>query len=160
MLRETVSVISHDGNAVYLKTQRGSTCSGCSLKGGCGQYLLARDSELLKLQDCELTRPLLQQNLEIGEQVQITLAEGQLLQLAGLFYGLPLLGLLLLTLLATVFEAGEGVLILAALAGLAGGIALSRLLMRSNRIRRSVSPQIHRMAAAGATETLVHGSSR
>lgn len=155
MLRETATVTRHDGQTLHLKTQRGATCSGCSLKGGCGQYLLARDADLLKLQDC-----LLHEEARIGDQVQISLAEGQLLQLVGLFYGLPLLGLLLFTLLATLLDTSEGVLVLAAMGGLGSGVLLSRLLLRSDEVRRTVSPQIQRLAAADANQTLVHGSSR
>jgi sigma-E factor negative regulatory protein RseC len=175
MLCETATVAGHDGHTLHLKTRRGATCSGCSLKGGCGQYLLARDADVLKLADCELHRPLSSspvaqasavmnsvshESVQIGDQVQISLAEGQLLQLVGLFYGLPLLGLLLFALLGALFNASEGVLVLAAAGGLGSGVLLSRLLLRSDGIRRSVSPQIHRLAAAGATQTLVHGSTK
>lgn len=159
MLRETASVASLEGQTLHLKTGRRGTCSGCSLKGGCGQYLLARDNDLLKMQDCEVTRQLLRDDLRVGEQVEITLSEGQLLRLTGLFYGLPLLGLLLATLLASALGAHEGVLVLLASAGLAAGVFLSRLLMRSEGIRRGVSPQIHRMDAPGVTETRINGSS-
>lgn len=174
MLRETATVARHDGDTLHLKTRRGATCSGCSLKGGCGQYLLARDADVLTLQGCELSRPsqneglqgsvsnsnVLHANVQIGDEVQISLSEGQLLHLVGLFYGLPLLGLLLFTLLATLLNASEGVLVLAALSGLGSGVLLSRLLLHSDDVRRSVSPQIHRLAAADARETLVHGSTR
>lgn len=158
MLRETAAIACLDGETLQLKTERGAACAGCSLKVGCGQYLLMSDAELLKVRDCEVARPLLQEGLQVGDHVQISLSEGQLLQLAALFYGLPLCGLLLFTLLASLLEAGEGALILAALTGLATGVLLSRLLMSSASIRRSVSPKIHRMAAAGANETLAHGS--
>jgi sigma-E factor negative regulatory protein RseC len=159
MLRETASVVSHDGHVLHLKTERRGTCSGCSLKGGCGQYLLARDNDLLDVPACESTRGLLEGELQSGEQVQIVLSEGQLLNLAWLFYGLPLLGLLLATLFARGLGAGEGMMMLLALGGLALGVYLSRLLLRSKRMRRRVSPQIHRMTAVGVTPNLVRGSS-
>jgi sigma-E factor negative regulatory protein RseC len=144
MQSESALVASPDGKTLQLRTARQSSCSACSLKGGCGQYLLARQDALLELHSCELGEELRKQGLRAGEQVRISLAEGQLLLLAALFYALPLASLLLATLLAFWLGAGEGAVILAALAGLLSGIALTRQLLRTGRLGRRLSPQIRR----------------
>jgi sigma-E factor negative regulatory protein RseC len=160
MLCETASVVRQDSHAIFLKTNRHNTCGGCSLKGGCGQYLLERDADCLEVRNADLSSQLLQPQelLAAGEQVQITLEEGQLLRLVVLFYGLPLFGLLLATLLAALGESGEGALVLSALCGLAGGIAFSRLLVRSAGIRHQVSPRITRLTGQGASNVNIQGS--
>lgn len=162
MLRELASVVRHDGPALVLKTERQGTCARCSLKGGCGQYLLARDRGLLEMQDCDLAGQWQKGALQPGEQVEVSLSGGQLLCLAGLFYGVPLLGLLLAALLAALLGAGEGVLMLATVVGLAGGVLLSRLLLNRDSIRSAASPRILRSASAasGAAAALADGSQK
>lgn len=158
MLYESAAVVSCDGTELLLRTGRHATCSGCSLKPGCGQYLLARDRDLLAVTACHADGLTLPQDLREGEQVRITLVEGQLLRLTALFHGLPLAGLLLATLAGTALGLPEGSTILMAGAGLAGGVAVSRLLMRIGRLRRRLSPQILRMAPADSTPVQFDGS--
>jgi sigma-E factor negative regulatory protein RseC len=156
MLCETAAVVRHDGKSILLKTNRRDTCGGCSLKGGCGQYLLARDADCLELSGSDLPHQLLQEKLGVGDQVQISMDEGQLLRLVALFYGFPLLGVLLATLLASLARLGEGGVVLSALGGFGGGIVLSRLLAGSSGIRHRVSPRITRVPAQGA----IHANSQ
>lgn len=159
MLSETASVVSSDGHSLQLKTGRQGACSGCSLKGGCGQYLLARPDALLDLQHCALEGDLQQGGVQGGDQVQISLAEGQLLLLAALFYVLPLAALLLATLLASLLGAGEGALMLTALVGLAAGVGVARRLLRSDEVRRRLSPQIRKVTGTAVSADRNDGSS-
>lgn len=145
MLTEPASILSREGNTLRLHTSRKASCSGCSMRSGCGQYLLLPQDDQLQVDACA-------QNalLQAGDQVQLELAEGRLLLLAALFYGLPLTGLLLGTLLAVLAAAGEGLTILAATVGILAGIGLSRWLLRQEAVRRRVAPQLRPLAVAGA----------
>lgn len=151
MLSEPATVIAREGHHLCLRTSRQATCSGCSVRSGCGQYLLMPQDERLELSDCD---PAMLAALGNAGQVQVELAGDRLLLLAALFYVLPLLLLLLTTLLAVWSGLGEGGTMLAAAAGLAGGIVIARALLRNAAVRARVAPRVHPLAAAAAASEM------
>lgn len=155
MLTEAASVLGRDGSTLRLQTSRHATCSGCSLKAGCGQYLLVsagRDSR----QDQELTVNDLAGGDEVagcraGDQVRIELSGGNLVMLAMCFYMLPLVLLLIATALGAWLGAGEGLLVLSGLAGLAAGCWMARWLLATQTGRRRFSLRVRRLEQVGAS---------
>lgn len=126
MLFEPASVVETSPDTVRLQTRRSATCAGCSLKSGCGQYLLAPKDEILPLPRNTLTNSLTDDVLQPGTQVLVSLAPAQLMRLAFLFYLLPLGTLLSGTVVALLFGFGESGAILGAGAGLATGLLGAR----------------------------------
>lgn len=160
MYSESAAVVHVDARGLQLRTERQTTCAGCSLKGGCGQYLLARDRDVLDLRDVDLGCQLLQSGVQAGDTVHISLESGQLLTLAGLFYAVPLAALLLATLAASWLGAGEPGLVLAAVVGLGVGIGCSRQLMARVRAGRGIGLRVALVAADDSAATNSEGSIR
>lgn len=147
VLHETAKVTGLDGQTIRLETSRKAACSGCSLKSGCGQYLLARGNDCLVLRGDALSEsgP---GTLKQGATIRLSLQPVQLLKLTALFYLLPLLLLIAATLLATLTGLGEGNTILLALLGLLSGFLASRLILKSRAVGRSLSPRIEEVTLA------------
>lgn len=144
MLSEKATIISSDAQGLQVQTQRRASCSGCSMKSGCGQYLLARDQDRLRL-DTQAYDHDCRHALQPGDAVLVGLEERQFLILTALFYALPLAVLLASVLLAAFVGLSEGMMAVAALAGLMAGFLLSRQLVNSNRIQKQIRPQLQRM---------------
>lgn len=151
MLSEPASVAALSDDAVHLQTRRGATCSGCSLKSGCGQYLLASKDESLVLPRSDFTCAADAAALQPGAQVRLSMAPSQLLRLSFLFYLLPLALLLLGTLAGLWLGSGESSAILGAAAGLLTGLLLARRALR--RQSRTVSLTLQE-AARGSEDSL------
>lgn len=102
MLREIVKISAVEPEFLRLQPFNNGTCTSCSLKPSCGQYLLNsfyinRELELpvkLVLKEMNI------KSLKKGSQVQINIEARKLVQFALLLYLLPLLGILLVALLA------------------------------------------------------------
>jgi len=117
MLTEAARVIRRDGNRVELELLRGSACSHCELSQGCGTgaigRLLRRRSRPLVIETDQDCRP--------GDEVQLLMPEASLVRASLLLYGLPLLGMLLGGLLASVITEADWLVALAACGGLGAG---------------------------------------
>ena len=151
MLSEPASVAAVSHDAVHLRTRRSATCSGCSLKSGCGQYLLASKDESLSLSRSDLVCAADAAALQPGAQVQLAMPPAQLLRLSFLFYLLPLILLLLGTLAGLWLGSGESSAILGAAAGLLTGLWLARRALRKQS--RTVSLTLQE-AARGSEDSL------
>lgn len=117
MIDQKATVISRDGDLVWVEAERQSTCGQCQARKGCGTGLLAkhvgqRFSRLAVTTD---------QDLQIGQQVMVSIPEQALLSGALMMYLLPLLTLFAAAVLARVAGAGELVQIVAGLTGLCAG---------------------------------------
>jgi sigma-E factor negative regulatory protein RseC len=153
MLNEPARVVAISGDRIQLKTARKSTCNKCSLKGGCGQYLLAPGEDTLWL-PCAASQDGGQ--LMPGAEVVISMPEGTLTRLAALFYLLPLVALLLATLLASTFTSSELWLAASACAGLlAGFLLLPRALLLVTANTRA-APAVTRAAVQEFIPESVH----
>jgi sigma-E factor negative regulatory protein RseC len=152
MLCESATVVGIDGQELKLRSERSAACAGCSVKGGCGQYLLARPSDDLNLPSSTLISGSGAGGNPVGSKVQIELASGQLLQLAVIFYVLPLGTLLAATLLAWLFGGSEGQQAAAAFVGLAAGVLATRRLLSSDAVRQRVSPRLRPLAAVASNQ--------
>lgn len=91
MIEESGQVVGLEAGAVWVATQRKSTCSSCSANAGCGQGLL--DKLAINSQRATV-RALTDLQLAVGDTVVIGLREDALLLGSLRVYGLPLFGLL------------------------------------------------------------------
>lgn len=117
MIEQQATVISREGNIVWVEAERQSTCGQCQARKGCGTGLLAkhvgqRFSRLAVNTD---------QPLEIGQRVMVSIPEQALLSGALMMYLLPLTGLFSAAILARISGLGELAQIAAGLLGLCAG---------------------------------------
>ncbi len=90
MIEEPGRVIAVEAGAVWVETQRSSTCSGCSVRSGCGKGL----SDRLGIRERRgLVRASSDLHLAVGDAVVIGIRERALLKGAILVYLFPLLAL-------------------------------------------------------------------
>lgn len=90
MIEESGRVVAVESAAVWVETRISSTCSGCSVRSGCGQGLADR----LGIHERRgLIRARCDFRLDIGDSVVIGIHEGALLRGAVLVYLFPLLAL-------------------------------------------------------------------
>lgn len=117
MIEQKATVVSFDGDIVWVEAERQSTCGQCQARKGCGTGLLAkhvgqRFSRLAV--SCD-------RKLEIGQQVTVSIPEQALLSGALMMYLLPLIFLFAAAVLARMTGLGELPQIMAGLLGLCVG---------------------------------------
>lgn len=126
MLEEVAQVSEVHPDYLVIETRRLSACQSCQSSENCGQRKLAglfgNKPAFLKIANPEglSTKP--------GESVVIGLHEGAILKSSLLLYLMPLLILIGASLLASWLFDRELAVILAGIAGLAGGFWLARIL--------------------------------
>jgi sigma-E factor negative regulatory protein RseC len=124
MIEETVQLAEIESDsAVWVRTQRQSTCGQCAMKSGCGTKVLS-DYIGDKLLD---VRALLSSNvdvnqLQVGDALVIGLPEQQMLKGTIVSYGLPLLALFLVAIPLSLAGAPDATVALASIAGLLVGL--------------------------------------
>ena len=114
MIEESGRIVALEPGAVWVETRRNSSCSGCSVRNGCGQGLLDR---LDGHERRGLVRALSDLELAIDDSVIIGIQERTLLRGAVLVYLCPLLGLFGAALAASLLSAVELYVMLAAATG-------------------------------------------
>lgn len=149
MIEESGRVLAVESGAVWVETQRSSTCSGCSAKNGCGQGLMDR---LGVRERRGLIRALSDRQLNVGDSVVVGIRESVLLRGAFLVYLFPLAALFASALLASELSAAEPYVMLAGIAG----FLLSWLVVRKRSQQTSGDPGLQpivlrakRVSAAG-----------
>jgi sigma-E factor negative regulatory protein RseC len=133
MIEESGRVIAVEPGAVWVETQRSSTCSGCSAKNGCGQGIMDR---LGVRERRGLIRALSDLQLKVGDSVVIGIQESVLLRGAILVYIFPLLVLFVSALAASEFSADEPYVMLSGIAG----FVVSWLLVRKRSQQTADDP--------------------
>ncbi len=103
MIEETATVVRVEDNAVWVQTQRKSTCGKCAAKNGCGVAVLDK----LFANKRNALRVLAKPGYQPGEKVVIGVREQALVRGSLAVYSVPLLGLLLGALAGTL-AAGQG----------------------------------------------------
>lgn len=133
MIEEPGRVISVEPGAVWVETRRSSTCSGCSVKNGCGQGLM---DNLGIRQRRGLIRALSDFHLNVGDSVVVGIRESVLLRGALLVYLFPLIALLISALIASELSAAEPYVMLAGI----GGFLVSWLVVRKRSQQTAEDP--------------------
>ena len=122
MITESATVIRCHGKRAEVEIQRQSVCGHCELESGCGTGAIGR---LLGNRRKSVTIDT-EQALMPGDQVVLAVPEARLVRASMLVYGLPLLGMLIFGLIAhTLFVSAEWLIVIAAIAGFAGGFKLA-----------------------------------
>jgi len=137
MLTETAKVIRRHGSHVELELQRGSACGSCELSQGCGTGALGR---LLRRR----SRPLVietDQDCNPGDEVQLQLPEGSLVQASLLIYGLPLLAMVLAGLLASAAFDSDWLVAIVAVGGFVIGLVIAAI-YATRLEQRGMAPNI------------------
>lgn len=110
MIEEPGRVVALEAGAVWVETQRSSTCSGCSVRSGCGKGL----SDRLGIRERRgLVRASSNLSLDVGDAVVIGIREHALLRGALLVYLFPLLTLFASAVAASELALAEPYVILA-----------------------------------------------
>jgi sigma-E factor negative regulatory protein RseC len=145
MIEESGRVVAVDGHEVWIETIRKSACSGCSARSGCGQGVL---SKLGNNQRGHI-RLHTDLGLQVGDEVVLGLPEQAFIRSSFLAYGLPLVVLIAMVLVADKLLAlAEPWVILSAIVGLGVGFAVVRLLSRLAEHRADFQPVIVRAIPA------------
>jgi sigma-E factor negative regulatory protein RseC len=135
MIEEAGRVVALASGSVWVETSRNSTCSGCSVRGGCGQGLIdrlgIRERRGLILASSNL-------QLSVGDAVVVGIREGVLLRGALLVYLFPLIALLVSAVVAAELSAAEPYVILVGLAG----FLVSWLIVRKRSQLTSTNPEL------------------
>ena len=117
MIEQKATVISRVGNTVWVEAERQSTCGQCQARKGCGTGLLAKHvGQRFSRLAVHTT-----QDLQLGQQVMVSIPERALLTGAVTMYLLPLLSLFGFAMLARLAGLGELLQIMAGLIGLSAG---------------------------------------
>ncbi|MGY8820072.1 MAG: SoxR reducing system RseC family protein [Pseudomonadales bacterium] len=135
MIEETGRVVALAPGAVWVETERSSTCSGCFVRSGCGQGLVdrlgIRERRGLILALCDL-------RLSVGDTVVVGIRESVLLHGAVLVYLFPLIMLFIFAVIASQLSAPEPYVMLAGL----GGFLVAWLLVRKRSQQTSIDPAL------------------
>ncbi|MCU1715926.1 SoxR reducing system RseC family protein [Pseudomonas sp. 5P_3.1_Bac2] len=123
MIEERGLVTALEPGAVWVQTQRQSTCSACALKAGCGQGLSAQFGGRRQREAVRVSADL---PLAVGDAVVLGVREDLLLSAAVQVYLLPLLGLFAGALVAEQLAWAEPWLVLSAVGGFIAACAAVR----------------------------------
>lgn len=123
LIEQRAKVIGFEGKNVWLQTEKQSTCGQCKLKQGCGTGLLEQHVGQ-KFSKLSVTTD---EQIELDQQVTVSVAEKDLLRSALLMYLLPLVMLILFASTARSLEVNSGVEAVAGVLGLLFGFAVVRL---------------------------------
>jgi sigma-E factor negative regulatory protein RseC len=128
MIEQKVTVVSRDGNVVWVEAERQSTCGQCQARKGCGTGLLAKHVGQRFSRIAVNT----EQELRIGQAVLVSIPEQALLSGAVMMYLLPLLALFSFSMLTRMLGGGELLQTVFGLIGLCAGFFWVRRRVRDN----------------------------
>ncbi len=144
MIEEQGRVVDIDPEGVWIEVEKHSACASCNARSGCGQRLLAERSAGQQVVICVDNPELLA--VSVDDRVVVGIAEGAFMKASLALYLLPLLLLFLVSALADLSGAAEGVIILAGLAGLAAGLGLVRFISRHWHKAQEYHPVLMRVS--------------
>lgn len=138
MIRENAVVVGRKGSHIEIEVQRQGSCSQCSLSKGCGigaiGRLMARRHKPVII-DNEL-------NLKPGDHILIGIPEQGYVKASLLVYGLPLVLLITLSLIAhSVSDGSEVIVLVGAIGGFLAGMFLSSGMIEK-RYKSQLNPKI------------------
>jgi len=141
MLEEIALVVKSTPEQLWIETQTRSSCSHCSSRSGCGTSVLAKLFSV-KHSQVQLDNSL---GVKSGEKVVIGMPDELLIRAAVRVYLLPLLAMVLMTILANIAGAGDGIQSLSGLAGLAIGFILLRQHSKGTASHQHFKPRLLRL---------------
>lgn len=120
MIKQKATVIASDESTVWVDTERQSTCGQCQVKQGCGTGLL--ENHVGKRFSRIAIKK--QEDVVIGQQVQLGIPEKPLLYGAFMMYIIPLLVMFLFAATAQLLNFSEIMEVIAGIIGLVSGFLL------------------------------------
>ncbi len=149
MLETRATVVQLEGSDAIVEAKQGGGCGHCSSEGGCGS---GKISQLF----CTQPRRFRVRNgigAQVGDEVQVSVADGVLLRSALTLYGLPLLLLLGGGLMGAQYPADaasrDALAAVGAGAGLLIGFVLAKRIASEQLAISSVAPSIVRCKNIG-----------
>lgn len=145
MLETRAIIIQLDGAEAVVEARQGGGCGHCDSEKGCGKaaHMFSSQPRRFRVRNGI--------NARIGEEVQVSMADGMLLRSAAIIYMLPLALLLAGGLLGSNWAAADsqrdGYAAIGAVFGLAAGFVLARLFSLRQRTLANAQPVITRCAA-------------
>ena len=144
-------VVGVDGDHVWLTAEQPAACSSCGTRSKCGNGSAKRAASWRVRRSLGSG----QMPLALGDTVHVGVDRSALTRASLTAYALPLVTMLVAA--SALQEAGDGVAIAAALAGLSLGVALARALVRRWRdalvplvLGRALAPEAASCASASA----------
>lgn len=125
MIEERATVVRSDLSTVWVEVSRRSACAACASASTCGQKRL-NDWFPGKKIEVPIDNPL-KLIVSSGQEVWVGLDEGALTSASIVVYLFPLIGLILLSLLASFFQFSELFQIVSAMLGFISGLVVSRI---------------------------------
>lgn len=117
MIEQKAIVTSIEADVIWVEAQRQSTCGQCQVRKGCGTGLLANHVGK-RFSKIAVPKTV---NVTVGQEVTVAIPEQALLHGAFLLYLVPLLLMFGFSALSRSFALGEGLEIVAGIAGLLFG---------------------------------------
>jgi len=155
MIETRAIVIRLEGQEAVVESIQGGGCGNCDSENGCGSGKL---SQLFRNEPRRF-RVRNDGNAQVGSMVQVTVAEGVLLQSALLMYMLPLLLLLSGAIAggqwATAVASSDLLSVLGGLTGLSVGFVLVKYLSLGKQLSSVAQPVIPCSAAANLRTTVL-----
>lgn len=152
MLEETARVVQVDEDAVWVETQRRSTCGSCSASKGCGTAAISRALGKRR----SIVRALSSMPLKIGDEVIIGIRERALVKGSLAVYAVPVLLLLLGALLGELgaqrflWQSAEAGSLVLGISGFAAGLLWLRRFTRRIRSDADFQPVVLRKLSGDA----------
>lgn len=141
MIETRAIVIRLEGKEALVESAQGGGCGKCDSENGCGSGKLSQ----LFCSEPRRFRVLNEGNAQIGDWVQVSLAEGVLLQSALLMYMLPLASLVCGAAIGGHWLDEKGSEVFSAIGGLAGlllGFAMTKALSSRRNLLSVAKPVI------------------
>ena len=152
MLEETARVVQIDEDAVWVETQRRSTCGSCSASKGCGTAAISRALGKRR----SIVRVLSSMPLQAGDEVVIGIRERALVKGSLAVYAVPVLLLLLGALLGELgaqrflWQSAEAGSLVLGISGFAAGLLWLRRFTRKIRSDADFQPVVLRKLSGDA----------
>ncbi len=129
MIRQKATVIASDETTVWVDTERQSTCGQCQVKQGCGTGLL--ENHIGKRFSRIAIKK--QQEVVVGQQVQLGIPEEPLLQGAFMMYIIPLLVMFVFAATAQMLNFSDVMEVIIGITGLVFGFYLIHVRFKCNK---------------------------
>lgn len=131
MIQQKATIVELEGNIAWVEAERQSTCGQCAVRKGCGTGLLAKHVGK-KFTRIAVPRT---ENMEPGQQVNVSIPEEALVQGAALMYLLPILFMFVAAVATRSLGWGELAEIVAGIAGLAAGFYWVRYRLKTHAVQ-------------------------
>lgn len=117
MVEESARVLKVEGDVVWVQAIAKSACGSCQAQKGCGHSLLAKAGQK------QIDLPVARNGLEVGidDHVIIGVPEQAILRSSMMMYGIPLMAMMAVAMLASLFSVEEKLAVLFAFVALVLG---------------------------------------